>query len=113
MFVQIDGKDFEVESAQHAQALLDQAKALARRIAPDIAEQRLRVHLRTRPQQRPKVEKPIIVTSSPALHEVVNTARQAIFAIYKEAFRDAEIRLRMEAKLRDDEADDEDLMMLL
>lgn len=113
LFVQIDGKDFEVESAQHAQALLDQAKALARQVALQQAEARLTVHLATNPRVRPKIERPRIVTHNPELHLIVAQTRRTISNVYKAAYRDAEIALRLAAQMRDDESDDEDLMMLL
>jgi hypothetical protein len=111
MYVEIDGQNFEVESAEHAQALLDQAKALARQVAPQKAEERLTVHLSVNPRQRPKVDRPHIVTHSPELHEIVRKARQVITDTYKAAYRDAEISLRLKGET--DEDDDDDFLMLM
>jgi hypothetical protein len=113
LYVQIDGQDFPVESLEHAQALLDQAKLLARRVAPQKAEEKLTTHLVVSPYQRPKIDRPHIVTHSPELHEIVRKAREVITETYKAAYRDAEIRLRMEGEQRAQEDDDEDFMMLL
>lgn len=113
MFIEIDGQTFEVESAEHAQALLDQAKALARQTAPQKAEANLIVHLGTRPRERPKIERPHIVTFSPELHEIVRKARTVITDTYKAAYRDTEIRLRMGEKVSEDDADDDDFLMML
>lgn len=113
LFVQIDGTDFEVESAQQAQALLDRAKELARKVALQKAEERLTVHLERNSKVRPKIERPRIVTHNPELHQIVAQARSVISEIYKAAYRDAEIKLRLAAKIGEDDSDDEDLMMLL
>jgi len=113
MYVEIDGQQFDVESAEHARALLDQAKELARQVAPQKAEERLTVHLAINPRVRPKIERPHIVTHSPELHVIVAQTREVISNVYKAAYRDAEIRLRLAQKLADDDSDDEDLMMLL
>jgi len=113
MFVEIDGKNFEVESAEHAQALLDQAKALARQVAPQKAEERLVVHLELSPKLRPKIDRPHIVTRDPELHAIVRQAREIISETYKAAYRDAEIALRLKQHLREFDDDDEDLLMLL
>jgi hypothetical protein len=113
MYVEIDGQEFDVESIQHAQALLDQAKALARQVALQKAEERLTVHLATNPRIRPKIERPQIVTHSPELHVIVAQTREVISNVYKAAYRDAEIRLRLAQQLADDDSDDEDLMLLL
>lgn len=113
MYVEIDGQEFDVESIQHAQALLDQAKAIARQVAPQKAEERLTVHLATNSRIRPKIERPQIVTHNPELHVIVAQTREVISNVYKAAYRDAEIRLRMALKQADDDSDDEDLMMLL
>jgi hypothetical protein len=110
MFVEIDGREFAVDSAEQAQALLDRAKELARRVAPQKAEERLTVHLEKSPRLRPKIDRPHIVTHSPELHAVVRNARQVVTDIYKAAYLEAEIRLRM---ARQDDEDDDDLMMLL
>lgn len=102
-----------MESIEHAQALLDQAKALARQVATRKAEERLTVHLATNPRVRPKIERPRIATNNPELHFIVAQTRQVISNVYKAAYRDAEIRLRLAARLEDDDSDDEDLLMLL
>lgn len=113
MYVEIDGQEFDVESAEHAQALLDQVKALARKVASQKAEERLAVHLATNPRVRPKIERPQIVTHNPELHVIVAQTREVISNVYKAAYRDAEIRLRLAMKQADDDSDDEDLMLLL
>lgn len=113
MYIEIDGQQFEVESAEHAQALLDQLKTLAQRAAPEQAEQKLTVHLERNPRVRPKIERPHIVTHSPELHAIVRQTRQIVSDTYKAAYRDAEIRLRMAQRFQDDEGDDEDLLLML
>lgn len=110
LYLEIDGQQFDVESAEHAQALLDQVKALAQRVAPEKAEVQLIRHLATNPRIRPKIERPHIVTHSPELHALVQQTRRIVSDTYKAAYRDAEIRLRLAT---DDESDDDDLMMLL
>jgi hypothetical protein len=112
LFVQIDGQDFPVDSVEHAIALLDRAKALARSVAPEKAEERLTVHLVNRPTQRPKIEKPRIASSNPELQTVIKQARAVIGQIYADAYRDAEIKLRL-ARLGEDHDDDDDVIMLI
>lgn len=111
LYLDIDGQQFEVESAEHAQALLDRAKALAREVAPQRAETRLTAHLVHSPTQRPKIEKPRITSSSPELQEVIRNARDSLARIYSSAYLEAEIKLRLHAQMAED--DEDDLLLLL
>lgn len=108
--VEIDGRVFEVDGPEHALALLDQAKELARQQAPLIAERIAEKRVRTnKPVHTPA---PAITTSDVELREIVAQARKAIVDVYRMAAVEAEIRLRMEKQRRDDE-DEDDILLLL
>lgn len=111
--VEIDGQIFDVESAEHAQALLDQAKTLARQLASRKAEVKLTAHLSRTPKQRPKIERPQIVSSNPELQTVIREARATLARIYSDAYRDAEIKLRLAAKFGEDDEDDVDVIAMM
>lgn len=111
LFVEIDGNTFEVASVQEAVYLLERAKRLALETAPVTAEKKLAVHLTIRPTQRPKIERPRIASSNPELQATVKEARAIIGKVYADAYRDAEIKLRL-AKLGEDD-DEDDVLMLI
>lgn len=111
MYVEIDGQSFAVESAEHAKALFDRARALARESAPEQAEAKLRTHLMRTPKLRPKIERPKVTSSSPELQALVKQTRATLANIYSTAYRDAEIKLRLAGIFA--EEDEDDLLFLL
>ncbi len=106
-YVEIDGQEFQVANPTEALALLDRAKALAQRVAPQTAEQVVAKAIRK--AQAPAVKTPEI-KASPELAEVVAKPRQDIERIYRDAALAAEIRLLMELRA---EQDDEEALLLL
>lgn len=114
-YVEIDGQFFDVENAEHARALLDQAKAIALKNAEKLVEPQVKRGLVSPPRNKPiRVDSPIISTSINELQSLVMKMQAEIKAIYRKAALDAEIRLRMEMIKRDqdDESDDEFLLLL-
>lgn len=106
-FVEIDGQEFQVANPTEALALLDRAKALAQRVAPQTAEQVVAKAIRK--AKEPRVRPPEI-KASPEIAEVVAKPRQDIERIYRDAALAAEIRLLMELRA---EQDDEEALLLL
>lgn len=111
--VEIDGQVFEVQSVDEAVQLLTQAKALAVKRAPVVAEEVVRRKL----ADKPPVNKPIRVpvpqlhTANEELVDIVIRARHSIAKIYREQALAAEIRLRLQ--LAEQDYDEEDLLFLL
>ena len=111
--VEIDGQVFEVESLDHAQALLDRAKAIALAKAAEIVEPIVEKRMASMPPKgRPiRVPAPQISTHSDELVSMVVRFRHEIAKIYRQAALDAEIRLRLQLQEIDD--DDETILLLL
>ena len=111
--VEIDGQVFEVESLDHAQALLDRAKAIALSKAAEIVEPIVEKRMASMPPKgRPiRVPAPQISTHSDELVSMVVRFRHEIAKIYRQAALDAEIRLRLQLQEIDD--DDETILLLL
>lgn len=109
--VEIDGRDFEVESVAHARALLEQAREVAARNAPIVAQRIATQRVQTnRPVHTPA---PLIETDAEELRPLVKEARSAITAIYRKASIEAEIALRLQKKITEDDEDDDDILLLL
>lgn len=110
--VEIDGRDFEVESVAHARALLEQAREVAVRDAPRVAERIAQERVQTnRPVHTPA---PLITTDAEEIRPLVIETRRAITDIYRKASIEAEIALRLELKLKkEDDEDDDDILLLL
>ena len=106
-YVEIDGQEFPVANPTEALALLDRAKALAQRVAPETAEKVVAKAIRK--AQAPKVKTPAI-KASPEIAKDVEPAKQDIERIYRDAAMAAEIRLLMELRA---EQDDEEALLLL
>ena len=112
--VEIDGQDFEVESEQQAYALLDRAKALAKKAAEaKAAEVIAKVTpraIRTRKSNRITLKPPVIEGPGELSAEILK-ARAEIKQIYADAAIVAELQLLlMLQQLNDDE---EALLLLM
>jgi hypothetical protein len=104
--IKIDGKEFVTPSLASAIDLLNEAKALAKRHALDIARAATE-----KSAEKPKIKLPKITGSAP-VRELVLEVRKEIKAIYESALRDAEIAMFMELAKRSDEEEDTFLLML-
>lgn len=102
-YVEIDGRNFPVESVDHARAVLDHAKRIALQTAQERVDQKV-----TRGARRIGLASPRIVTNAPV---DVAPYREAINHAYEQAKIAAQIRLLMEQ--RDLEDDDESFIMLM
>lgn len=95
LFVEIDGRDFEVESVAQAVALLDRAKEVAvKQVARARAEPR---------RVAPGIKRPSIRTDSEELRPLVREKRAEIVSLYDELLRDIEIQYLMAKADEDDE----------
>lgn len=110
LFVEIDGENFEVRDAQHAQALLDRARELAKSHAEELAKAALRTNRKIgkKPVSLPT---PRISSPDPELREVVRQARKAINQVYRSAALDTELAMLMLRKMA--EEDEEEAILLL
>lgn len=109
--VEIDGRVFAVESVAHARALLEQAREVALRTAPQVALQVAQERVRTsRPVHTPS---PLITSDAYEIRSLIKDYRKSITDIYRKAAIDAEIQLRLEAKLRAEDDDEDDILLLL
>jgi hypothetical protein len=111
--VEIDGQIFPVESPEHARALLEQAKELALKQAPQKAEAVVAQRIKAKaPEGKPiRVPVPQIYTPDPELISLVSRARIDINKMYRDAALAAEIALRLKMQEIDD--DDDEILMLL
>jgi hypothetical protein len=111
--VEIDGREFEVESIEQARAILDRAKELARQVAEEKAERIVVERIDSKPPRGKPIHIPVpqITTEDVELQPVVQQARKALIKIYRDAMIEAELRLRLAREQL--EEDDEDIVMLL
>lgn len=100
-FVEVDGRRFVAEDAQHARALLERAAELARKAAETQVEPALN---RARRVGKASITPPTLATDAPL---DLAPYERAIREAYDEAARLAEMRLLMELE------DDEDAAYLL
>ncbi len=97
-FVQIDGRDFEVASAQEAVQVLRKAAALA-----EVAAEKQAAEVKTKPQAKVKPVRlavPEVRTNAPV--DITPYAR-AIEKAYRNAQVAAELRLLLDAQMREDD----------
>jgi hypothetical protein len=99
-FVQIDGRDFPVASPQEAVSLLQQASALAERAAERQVEQAVKAAPQALKVKPVAAKAPQIRTNAPIDLEPY---RRAIEQAYRNAAAAAEIRLLLDAQLREDD----------
>lgn len=111
--VEIDGQVFPVESADHAHALLDRARALAITQAPVVAQAVVAQRIRSKvPDGRPiRVPNPQMWTEDAELVPMLARARVDIAKIYRDAAVAAEIAFRLQSQMI--EEDDDDVLMFL
>lgn len=113
LYVEIDGQQFDVESVQHAQALLDRAKALAPQAAEEAAERAATVTRikATKAAKVPRIEvKPPSIAASPDLSIDLTDVRKQIERVYAETAMALEMRLLLQ---RQAEQDEEEAIFLL
>lgn len=110
LYVEIDGQAFEVESAQHAQALFDRAKALAQEAATEQAERVERKLTISRKVPKVTLEVPEI-KASPELKLDLKDIRKQIAKVYQDAAMALEMRLLLERQAQVDEEESIFLLM--
>lgn len=107
LLVEIDGEEFEVQSVDEAQQLLDNAKQLALAQFERVqAQDPIRVQAGIE-----GIKKPKITTTEPELKAVVREARNEILDLYDQMKRDLEIRYLM--ALAEEEEEEETLIRFL
>lgn len=109
--VEIDGRDFEVETVADALSLLERARDLAQQAAVKAAQAVLRRKVRSQRKPEVRLRKPEIRTDAPIAAQVTEL-RQEIAAIYDNAARDAELAYLF-MKLLKEEQDEEDALIML
>jgi len=109
--VEIDGQIFEVQSVEHAQAILERARELATRTAQEIAAEVVPAKVVRKVGKRPvSLPTPKISSPDPELAAAISDTRRAINEIYKQAALQAELAYWL-ARQRDE--DEEEALLLL
>jgi len=115
-FVEIDGQQFLVDNAQQAQALLDQARAMAERsaeIAAKTVEKRVKkVISKGRDPGEIRIDRPT-VTASPELQLDLTALRADIDRLYANAAALIEMRILLERKAAEEDEEDSLLLLLM
>lgn len=110
-YVEIDGQQFPVDSAQEAADLLQRARALAEQQAEQKVERVTKVLRRKAQIPRVQIAAPEI-TASPEIQADLAPLIEDIQRLYKRAEETAELRLLMMKRLRDED-DEDDLLLLM
>lgn len=111
-FVEIDGQTFEVRDPQHAQALLDRAREIARAHAEQLTRETVSRETFRKIGKKPVALKtPQITSPNPELREVVSQARKSINEVYRSTALDTELALLLARRLA--EEDEEEALLLL
>jgi hypothetical protein len=111
-FVEIDGQHFNVDNAQQAVELLQRARAIAEHQAEQKSE-RVTKQLKRKPVvPKVKIAAPDIRVS-PAIKAQVAPLIADITRLYDKAALNAEMRLLMFKAMRDEDDDEEDVLLLL
>jgi hypothetical protein len=109
-YVEIDGHDFPVASAQEAVELLQRARALAERQA-EVKAKSVEKRLRKRPEVPAVALKPPVISVPAELREASAPLLADIERLYARASVEMELRLLLE-KQRQAEDDDEEVLLL-
>ena len=109
--VKIDDQTFDVASPQHAQALLDRAREVARAYADELAAKLVSRETIRKGSKPVALPTPKISSPDPELKQVISVARKAINQIYRESALDAELALLLARRLADE--DEEEALLLL
>lgn len=110
-YVEIDGQAFPVADAAEASQLLQRARAIAERQAEAQSEKAVKVLTRKRKVPRVRIDAPVVATS-PELKDDLAPLIADIQRLYAQAAVNAELRLRL-AQIEKNEQDDEDDLLLL
>ena len=110
-FVEIDGQNFEVRDAQHARALLDRAREIAKAHAQELAAEIVSRETNRKSVKPVRLPTPAISSPDPELREVVREARQSFNELYRSTAIDTELALLLAQRLADE--DEEDALLLL
>lgn len=110
-YVEIDGQQFPVDSAQEAADLLQRARALAEQQAEQKVERVTKVLRRKAQIPRVQIAAPDI-TASPEIQADLAPLIEDIRRLYKRAEETAELRLLMMKRMRDED-DEDDLLLLM
>jgi ribosomal protein L28 len=109
-YVEIDGQQFDVESANEAQQILERARALAE-VAAESAAKKVQAKAARAKKPRPIRLAAPKVTASPELRLDLAPIRRDIARIYDDAAALAELRLLLQRAIEDDE--EETLLLLM
>jgi hypothetical protein len=110
-YVEIDGQQFPVDSAQEATQLLDRARAIAERQSEERSERATKLLRRKKVVPKVRIAAPEI-TVSPALREAVAPIIADIERLYRKAEIEAELRLLLMRQMAEEEDEDEVLLLL-
>jgi hypothetical protein len=111
-FVQIDGQDFQVDSAEQAIQVLQRARAIAEHQAEQKAERATKLLKRKKAVPKVRIASPNIKVS-PVIKADVAPLIADITRLYDKAALNAELRLLMLKQMRDEDDDEEDVLLLL
>lgn len=112
LYVEIDGQPFEVRDAQHAQALLDRAREIAKAHAERLTREMVSRETFRKVGKKPvTLATPKITSSNPELRDVIQRARKAINEVYRSTALDTELALLLARRLA--EEDEEEALLLL
>jgi hypothetical protein len=110
-FVEIDGQQFLVDSAEQARQLLDQARAIAERQSEERAERATKLLKRKKVVPQVRIAQPQIAVS-PAIKAEVAPIIADIERLYRKAAIEAELRLLLMRQMAEED-DEDDILLLL
>jgi hypothetical protein len=112
--VEIDGEDFFVESAEEAQALLDQAVEAAKEKAALTVKRAATAQRRPARKVMADARRSLVVPeiSAPEFEDYASKALEAIQDLYRNAMVTVEVSALL-AKRQREEEDDEDVLLLI
>ncbi len=108
-FVEVDGQEFVVDTAQQAQALLERARALAENEAEKATDETVTKLSKKSRIPEVRISAPEIKVS-PELQQDLSPLIADIKRLYEKAAMNAELRLRLERALQEEE---DELLLLL
>jgi hypothetical protein len=111
-YVEIDDQQFEVTDANHARALFDRVREVAKSHAEQLASEMVSRETNHKVGKKPiALPTPRIASPDPELRQVVQEARVAINELYRSTSLDTELALLLARRLADE--DEEEAILLL
>lgn len=111
-YVEIDGQPFEVADVEHARALLDRAREIAKSHAEQLTRETVsRETFRKLGKKPVAIPTPRISSPNPELRQIISEARTALNEVYRSTALDTELALLLARRLAED--DEEEAILLL